>query len=235
MDKKQITIFIILSIFLIPFLMYAQTKTAIQTGYHVTKDFNIAPNNPKDNTKVVLITIDDGPSKYSKDMVNTLEKHKAKAIFFINGMHVKAFPGNLEYEAKEGFFVGNHTWSHFNLSKIKNDLAKKEIEDNLKIIKQETGSNPKFFRSPFGVSTAYSRDLVKKDNMIAMNWSGAAKDWEKTAREEKVFTKNVTDGLHGGEIILIHEHQWSSKYLDDLLTEIEKKGYSFADPNQITQ
>jgi peptidoglycan/xylan/chitin deacetylase (PgdA/CDA1 family) len=233
-NKKIITILFLLA-FIIPALTNASVNAVSKNGYRVDKQFNIIPNDPKANKKVVLITIDDGPSKYSKDMMSTLKKHKAGAIFFINGNHVKSYPGNLEEEVKSGFPVGNHTWSHPNLSKIKDSKIKDEIEKNSKLIKDKTSSNPKFFRSPYGVSTKYSRDLVKQEGMISMNWSGAAKDWEKSARDQKIFNKNVIDGLHDGEIILIHEHEWSSKNLDGLLTEIEKKGYAFADPNQIIE
>ena len=120
-----------------------------------------------------------------------------------------------------------------NLSKTSKDNVNKEIDSNTKLIKKITGEDPAFFRPPYGVSNKYVRDTVKKDGMIFMNWSGAAKDWEKNTRDEKVFTSNVTKYLHPGEILLIHEHEWTAKYLDDLLTELEKKGYTFIDPKDI--
>jgi arginyl-tRNA synthetase len=70
------------------------------------------------------------------------------------------------------------------------------------------------------------RDLVR---------SGAAKDWEKNTKDEKVFSKNVLSDLHDGEIILLHGHPWTTKYLDNLMTNIEKKGYSFVNPSDITE
>lgn len=213
----------------------AETKVVKKTGYYVDKNANLIPNDKNENKKVVLITIDDGPSKRAEDMMKTLAKHNAKAIFFINGIHDKDNKGVIEAEYKAGFTIGNHTWSHKNLKK-ENVLSvvNSEINDNSKLIKKITGSEPKFFRPPYGASTSYVRSLATKNGMIFMNWSGAALDWEKDAEVEKVFVSNVMDKLHDGEIILIHEHPWSAKYLDSLLTEIEKKGYTFLDPNQIT-
>jgi len=213
-----------------------QNSVTTANQYVITKNFDIIPKDPKSNKRIVLITIDDGPSSQALGMMKILEAHNAKAIFFINGMHYKANPGVLEAEAKAGFPIGNHTWSHINLKNTKNTtLVDEEIISNSDLIKKITLSAPRFFRNPFGVSSAYSKELIKKDNMIAMNWSDAAKDWEKTARDEKVFIKNVTDGLHPGSIILIHEHPWSLKNLDALLTTIEKLGYTFADPNNIVE
>jgi len=217
-------------------LQQPQSSTTIANQYVITKNFDIIPKDPKGDKKIVLLTIDDGPSSQALEMLKILEAHKVKAIFFINGMHDKANPGVIEAEAKAGFPVGNHTWSHINLKNTKNnDLVDKEINSNSDLIKKITSQAPRFFRNPFGVSSIYSKEVIKKDNMISMNWSTAAKDWEKTARDEKVFIKNVTDGLHPGSIILIHEHPWSLKNLDALLTTIEKLGYTFADPNQITE
>ena len=216
-------------IFILPSFAHANS------GYHVSSNYDLVANDKKNTSKVILITIDDGPSKYSRGMADTLIKHKAKAIFFINGTHDKDNPGNIAYEAKLGFTIGNHTWDHPNLKLVKsNDKIKKEIDDDIALITKITGSAPKFFRSPFGVSSTYSRELVKKENMLSMTWSGAAKDWEKSARDEKVFMKNITGPLHPGEILLIHEHEWTAKYLDDLLTTLADKGYTFADPSDIT-
>ena len=220
-------------LFIIPFLILPHLVLA--SGYHVDSSYNVVPNDKNDNRKIILITIDDGPSKYGKGMTDTLIKHNAKAIFFINGMHDKNNTGNIEYEYKKGFTIGNHTWDHPNLKLIKNnDKIKKEIEDDSKLITKITGIPPRFFRPPFGMNTVYAKDLVKKENMISMNWSGAAKDWEKNTKDKKIFLKNVTTDLHPGEILLIHEHEWTAKYLDDLLTMLEQKGYAFVDPSAIT-
>ncbi len=210
------------------------TTPLVKTGYYINKNFDLIPNDKNTNKKVILITIDDGPGKTDKDLIAILNKHNAKAIFFINGIHDKTNPGNIKMLFDAGFAIGNHTWSHPNLKKTKNETVKKEINDNTELIAKITGENPKFFRPPFGISTPYAKDLIKKDGMIFMNWSGAAKDWEKNAKDKKVFTKNVMGNLHNGEILLLHGHLWTVKYLDDLLTAIELKGYTFVDPNQIT-
>jgi peptidoglycan-N-acetylglucosamine deacetylase len=209
------------------------TTPTQKKDYYVNKNFDLVPFDPKANKKVVLITIDDGPSTYSKSMVATLLAHKAPAIFFVNGIHEKNNAGSIAMEHKAGFTIGNHTWDHANLSKIKDSKTLDEISRNTKLITEITGSAPRFFRAPYGVSTPYSRNLVKNNGMISMNWSGAAKDWEKNTRDEKVFLGNVMSNLHDGEILLIHEHEWTDKYLSDLLVAIQKKGYTFVSPEDI--
>lgn len=204
-------------------------------SYKVDKNFRIVPIDPNADKKVVLLTIDDGPSKQSENLMKILEKYNIKAIFFINGIHDKEYAGVIKKEYDAGHTIGNHTWQHLNLSKIKEATALDEINKNTKLIKDITGEDPHFFRPPFGVSTPYVREYLKKENMIFMNWSGSTLDWEKSARDKKVFVNNVMKNLQNGTIILMHEHQWDTDNLEDLILAIQAKGYTFANPKEITQ
>ena len=58
---------------------------------------------------VVLLTFDDGPKEEEMltSMLNTLKKHDAKAIFFVNGFRVQANPELLELIHSEGHAIGN--------------------------------------------------------------------------------------------------------------------------------
>lgn len=216
----------------------AKEKVEIDKGekYKIIKGGEIAPENKTNKKKTVLLTVDDGPSIRTKEMMAILNKHNAKAIFFINGMHDKNNVGVIKEINDEGFTLGNHTWSHLNLKREKDKkIIEKEINRNTDLITKITGAPPRFFRPPYGESNAYVKNLVKDDGMIFMNWSGAVKDWEKSIKEKDVFVNNVMKDLHSGEIILIHEHPWSVANLDALLTDLESKDYTFIDPKDIVE
>ena len=204
---------------------------------YIIKDWSVViPQDKNGNKKVVLLTIDDGPSTRTLEMVDILKKHGAKAIFFVNGIHDKNYSRVITKTYKEGFTIGNHTWSHLNLKKEKDiSISEKEITRNSELIEKVTGSSPKFFRPPYGDSTIEIRTFVENNNMIFMDWSDAAKDWEKTAREKDIFITNVTNNLTPGSIILIHEHPWSLANLDALLDKLDSDGYSYVDPNNIVK
>ncbi len=204
--------------------------------YKIVDRDSVVPEDIINKTKVVLLTIDDGPSKRTKEIQDILNKHNAKAIFFVNGINDKNHQGVIGETYKQGFAVGNHTWSHLNLKKEK-DMATiaKEIKKDSDLIKNITGIPPRFFRAPYGESTPSIRKLVKDNGMIFMDWSGSAKDWEKDTKEKDVFISNAILNLHSGSILLIHEHPWSLANLDGLLTAIEAKGYSYIDPSNIIE
>jgi peptidoglycan/xylan/chitin deacetylase (PgdA/CDA1 family) len=211
-------------------------KTANVEKYIIINRSVISPKDILNKKKIVLLTIDDGPSSRTKEMVDILNKHNAKAIFFINGMHNKGYPGVIENTFKEGFSIGNHTWNHLNLKNEKNiNVIEKEINNTTNLITKITGEVPRFFRAPYGESNTYIRKLIKDDGMIFMDWSGAAKDWDKSTIEKDIFVNNVMENIHSGSIILIHEHPWSVANLDALLTTIESKGYTYVDPKNIIE
>jgi len=214
-----------------------KTNTDIKNEQYIIKDYSVVvPKDPKGNKKVVLLTVDDGPSSRTLEMIDIMKKHNAKAIFFINGIHDKDYADMIKKTSEEGYTVGNHTWDHLDLKKEKDTtVIDKEITKNSELINKNTGSMPKFFRPPYGDITTYVKQFVKEHGMIFMNWSDAAKDWEKSAREKDVFVGNVIKNLEPGAIILIHEHPWSLANLDALLTTLEKDGYSYVDPNNIVE
>ncbi len=228
-------IWVMVFLFVLPANTSHASQIFVKPTYSIYKNSTLVPNEKHGNKKVILLTIDDGPTIRSKEMIDILKKHGVGAIFFINGSHDKDMPEMIKEEYKQGFMIGNHTWSHLNLKKEKNfSKIKEEVNKNTKLIKDKTGESAKFFRPPYGEFNKEIKDFIKSEGMTMMNWSGAAKDWEKNTENEEVFIGNVMNNIHNGEILLIHEHLWTVKYLDKLLTTIKEKGYTFIDPNQIT-
>lgn len=233
--KLKIIIFLVVLVF-VTSNNSVEAMILVKPTYSIYKNSTVIPNEKNGNRKVILLTIDDGPTKRTKDVIEILKKHHIKAVFFINGSHDKDAPGMLMSEAREGFSIGNHTWNHINLKKEK-DFSKieDEILKNSNLIKEKTGLSPRFFRPPYGEFNKEIKDFIKKEGMTMMNWSGSATDWDRSTEDENLFIKNVIDNIHHGEILLIHEHPWTVKYLDKLLITIKEKGYTFIDPDQITE
>jgi peptidoglycan/xylan/chitin deacetylase (PgdA/CDA1 family) len=209
----------------------------IRKDYHMNKNYDIVPNDPNGNKKVVLLTFDDGPKE--KEMIDslfdTLDKHKAKAIFFMNGYRIKAHPELLKLIDERGGILGNHSWDHIDLKKESNAKIDQQVDDVNKIMKETIGKTPQFFRPPFGSGNDYLKEKVKAEGMLYMTWSDGSLDWDMTVKnnDPNKVVKNVLDQLHYGSNILMHELPWTCKALDTLLTQLEEKGYSFVDPRAI--
>jgi peptidoglycan-N-acetylglucosamine deacetylase len=206
--------------------------------YKLNKNYDVVPIDPDSGTptKVALLTFDDGPK--NKEMLtsilDTLDKHKAKAIFFVNGYRVKQNPDLLKLIDERKQVIGNHSWDHIDLKKEAPAKVDQQIADVQAKVKELTGQAPKFFRPPHGSGSDYVREKVKQEKMLYMTWSNGSLDWDtKTNDKPKEVIDNVLKQLHAGSNILMHELAWTAEALDKLLTELEDKGYSFVDPNAI--
>lgn len=212
------------------------TEDNIEKTYHMNANYYIKPNAKTSESKVVLLTFDDGPKeeKMINGLIDTLDKHGAKAIFFVNGYRVKSHPELLEIIHKRGQVVGNHAWDHEDLKKMSTTAAAKQVTDVQKIVKETIGVEPQFFRPPFGSGNDALKATVKNNGMLYMTWSNGSLDWDKSTKNkpEKVI-QNVLDQLNPGSNILMHELPWTVEALDELLTKLEQKGYTFVDPRSI--
>lgn len=206
--------------------------------YHMNKNYDIVPNEAGTNKKVILLTFDDGPKDAGmiNPLMDTLDKHHAKAIFFVNGYRVKEHPELLKLIHNRGGIIGNHSWDHIVLKDKSYTEVKKQIEDVQNIVKEVTGEAPHFFRPPHGAGGDVGKKVAAENNLLYMTWSVGSLDWqmkEKDSGKTAKLIKNVTDQLHSGSNILMHELPWTVEALDTLLTTLEGKGYSFVDPRSI--
>lgn len=215
-----------------------EASAEIPLLYHMNKNYDIVPNEEGTDKKVVLLTFDDGPKE--AEMINalmdTLDKHQAKAIFFINGYRVKEHPELLKLLHERGGIIGNHSWDHIVLKDKSYAEVQKQIGDVQTIVKEITGEAPAFFRPPHGAGGDVGKKVAAENGMLYMTWSVGSLDWEmkeKDAAKTETLVKNVTDQLHSGSNILMHELPWTTQALDTLLTTLEGKGYSFVDPRSI--
>ncbi|PZD93498.1 polysaccharide deacetylase family protein [Paenibacillus sambharensis] len=204
--------------------------------YRMNEAYRFVPIEESTPAKVVLLTFDDGPKERDllESMLDTLEKHNAKAVFFVNGYRAKANPELLKLIADSGHSIGNHSWDHIDLKKEKADVVRKQIGDVQELVNEVTGSKPKLFRPPFGSGGDSVQEVAKNEGLLYMTWSNGSLDWDpKNKNKPDAVITNVMDQLHPGANILMHELPWTAEALDQLLTKLEGKGYGFIDPETI--
>lgn len=215
----------------------APVQEVVQKTYHMNKNYDIVPKDANGNKKVVLLTFDDGPKEQemNQSLIDILKKHKAKAIFFMNGYRIKQKPELVKLVHDSGNIIGNHAWDHDNLKDMTNEKIDKQVDDVQQIVKELIGQAPVFFRPPFGSGNDYLKTKVKNNKMLYMTWSNGSLDWDMTNKnnDSNKVIENVLQQLHNGSNILMHELPWTVSALDTLLTKLEEQGYSFVDPNAI--
>ncbi|WP_051236528.1 polysaccharide deacetylase family protein [Paenibacillus pinihumi] len=204
--------------------------------YKMDSNYRFVPVNDTASARKVLLTFDDGPKDRAvlEKLLGVLEKHSAKAIFFVNGIHVEKHPELLRLIDRSGQTVGNHTWSHPDLRKLPPEEAAREIQYVQDIVSKIIGKKPRFFRPPYGSGNEQVRRIAKNHALLYMTWSNGSLDWAESARNNPAAViRNVMSQLHPGANILMHEVPWTADALDSLLSNLEAQGYGFIDPAAI--
>ncbi|WP_409253553.1 polysaccharide deacetylase family protein [Bacillus sp. SCS-153A] len=207
-------------------------------------DWSIQPIDDA-NEKVVLLTIDDAPDKYTAEMAKTLKSLDAPAIFFVNGHFLTTDEKKqiLKDIHDMGFTIGNHTFNHQKLNDVPEDKQKEEIMKLNELITEVIGEQPKFFRAPHGANTDYVKNLVKEEGMALMNWTYGYDYFTPYMDAEKLKTAMITgEGpevdvpyslLKPGANLLMHDREWTNEALADIVKGLREKGYEILDPQLI--
>lgn len=185
-----------------------------------------------EDEKVIYLTFDCGyEAGYTKNILDTLKKHNVKATFFVVGNYLTSSPELVKRMTDEGHIVGNHTWSHPDMSSISEG---KSFENELKKVENEyekitNEKMQKFYRPPQGKFSESNLDMANKLGYKTIFWSLAYVDWLKDNQptKEEAFSKLLTR-IHPGSIVLLHNtSKTNSEILDELLTKWENMGYKF--------
>ena len=182
--------------------------------------------------KVIYLTFDAGyENGNTAPILDALKKHNAPATFFVVGTFVKENPDLVRRMNEEGHIVGNHTYSHPDMSKIadkesfQNEL--KQVED---LYEQTVGSPmTHFYRPPQGKYSTSNLAMAKELGYKTFFWSLAYVDWyqDNQPTKDEAFDK-LLKRIHPGAIVLLHStSSTNAQILDELLTKWEELGYEF--------
>ncbi len=172
----------------------------------------------------IAITFDDGPSsRYTGRLLDGLKERNVKASFFLIGENAEESPVLVERIYKEGHLIGNHTYSHVQMTHLSEEAAVREIEKTDQVISAITGEHVAYMRPPFG---AWQRELEVRMEVLPVLWSVDPLDWT-TENVDEIVSKVVTE-VEEGDIILLHDCYASSVEAALRIVDIlQKEGYEF--------
>ncbi len=193
--------------------------------------------NPNGDKKIYL-TFDCGyENGNTQSILDTLKKHNTHATFFVVGPYVNENTDLLLRMVNEGHAVGNHTYSHPDVSEMSLQALSEELTKLEDAFYSATGSElHKYFRPPEGKFSDESLQNAKQLGYSTIFWSLAYKDWLQDAQptEQEAFSK-ILPRIHDGAILLLHNTSaTNAQILDELLSEIKQMGYSFAPLSDLT-
>ena len=186
------------------------------------------------NQKEIYITFDAGfENGNTERILDALKKHGVKATFFLVGNYFETQPELVKRMAEEGHTIGNHTYSHPDMSKIGDIQSfQTELQKNEALYRDILGSEmPKLYRPPQGKFCEENLKMAQQLGYSTVFWSLAYVDWytDDQPTPEQAFSK-LLPRIHPGAVVLLHStSSTNAEILDELLTKWEETGYSFGD------
>lgn len=156
------------------------------------------------SSPLVALTFDDGPDPvHTPRLLDVLDRHGARATFFMIGAAARRRPGLVAEVASRGHCVANHTYTHPSLPTLPGRERRAEIRRCSEALAPH---GTRLFRPPKGHQTIGSRLDVLWCRHRPVAWSVAADDWK--AHEPGWLASRLTEDLGPGEIVLLHDGLW---------------------------
>lgn len=182
------------------------------------------------DTKKIALTFDDGPHPYyTEQLLDGLKERGVHATFFVTGEHASLHPDIIKRMQEEGHLIGNHTYSHVQLTRGNREQFKEELIKTNEIIKEITGEEVEFVRPPYG---SWDKSFEKELNMFPVLWTVDPLDW--SLKNVSSITKKIMSKAGENDIILMHDYYDTSvtaalEAIDGLM----EQGYTFVTVDEI--
>jgi peptidoglycan-N-acetylglucosamine deacetylase len=188
--------------------------------------------------KKVWITIDDGPDPdETPGILDVLDRHGAKATFFVVGIRVRRWPDLTRRIVRSGHSLQNHTHHHAASSFwcAPPWVARREIELCGNAIFETTGIRPALFRVPVGFGNPFVHAAAQRAGMKLLGWS--ASGWDGIVHDPEKVVSRILSELLPGAIILLHDGKLKgmapgsrAATLEKLLICLKSEGYETTIP-----
>lgn len=141
----------------------------------------IAPRKPKE----LALTFDDGPNPaWTPRLLDLLAEHNVHATFFMVGKFAKAERELARRVVDAGHLIGNHTWTHPDLSRAPESQILDELTRSNDLLVGITGSPIRYFRPPFGARRPYVLKLARQLGLIPVIWNAMTSDWSEPSADK---------------------------------------------------
>ncbi len=178
--------------------------------------------------KVAYITIDDGPSKYTNQILDILDKHNVKATFFMINRNMNKHKDEVQRISEEGHGVGFHSVSHDVEQLYKTpESALNEFYVCKDTFEEITGKTSNLVRLPYGSKPHTPEESYKKlieNDLLVWDWNLDTEDWKATT--DNILSNILLYGRNKEDlVILMHEKEQTVEALDGIIKVLKERGY----------
>jgi cellulose synthase/poly-beta-1,6-N-acetylglucosamine synthase-like glycosyltransferase/spore germination protein YaaH/peptidoglycan/xylan/chitin deacetylase (PgdA/CDA1 family) len=170
----------------------------------------------------LAITFDDGPDpQWTPKILDILKRERVPGTFFLIGIQAEKYGSLTQRIDREGHEIGNHTFTHPDISSIGNGYMKVELNLTERLFASRLGIRTMLFRPPYSVDAEPDTEdevrpleLTQSLGYITIGNKIDTKDWsDEPALSPEQIAARVLDHLppcqpndtQCGNIILMHD------------------------------
>jgi peptidoglycan/xylan/chitin deacetylase (PgdA/CDA1 family) len=168
----------------------------------------------------IALTFDDGPAGPTTELLDLLKQRGVRVTFFVVGVNATHQGSTLARAYAEGHQIGNHTYSHRDLTKLSGELIRAEVDDTSRVIEEAIGVPPLVVRPPYGATDDHVLQAV---GLPVVLWSVDPRDW--ADHDSELVASRVLASAQRGSIILLHDTQETTvRAVPDILDGLAELG-----------
>jgi peptidoglycan/xylan/chitin deacetylase (PgdA/CDA1 family) len=166
-------------------------------------------------------------------IVDALDRHRARATFFVQGRWAEAYPDRARRIAEAGHLIGHHSHYHARMPLLHDDGIRADVEAAADAISRCCGVDPRpWFRCPFGEGHDDARVLGRLAELGYRNvhWDVELEDWEPWTTADRIVRGAVDGALEHGDGAIVLLHTWPGPTADavaDVLDGLADAGMAF--------
>jgi len=154
----------------------------------------------------VVLTFDDGPDPvHTREVLDALDVHRAKATFFVIGKKAEKHRELVEEIVRRGHDVGVHGFAHDRMFSLRGSKrVREDLERAIRVLENITGTTPTLFRPPIGHTNPTIARVADLLDLTMVGWSVRARDGLARTKPDDVLAR-ISRGLEDGAIVLLHD------------------------------
>jgi peptidoglycan/xylan/chitin deacetylase (PgdA/CDA1 family) len=188
--------------------------------------------------KVVALTFDDGPTpEYTDGVLDVLRERGVKATFFLMGADAEKNADQVRALIADGHELGNHTFTHPDMTLASVDKAKDEVERTDAAIRSAGYTGEIYFRPPFGKKLIGLPLYLSDHDRTTVTWDVEPESYSDIAADPKLITAHVLEKTRPGSIIILHvmykARETSRQALPDVIDGLQARGFRFVTVSEL--
>ncbi|KAL8921659.1 MAG: hypothetical protein Q9208_005588 [Pyrenodesmia sp. 3 TL-2023] len=181
------------------------------------------------SSKIVALTVDDGPSEYTEEIMEILRSNEATATFFVIGSQVKGREKVLRDLISGGNELGNHAMHDEPSRSLSDETLTQQLGSVEKMVHgayaaADIETPPKYFRPGSGFFNGRMRKVVHGLGYRLV--LGSIYPHDPQIQYWRINARHILSMLRPGAIIICHDRRkWTAPMLRKVLPEIRRRGY----------